>query len=46
MPTPLTLISSMATRQLLADLLPAYERATGQAVRAESVGGVDAAWGV
>jgi molybdate transport system substrate-binding protein len=43
MPTPLTLISSMATRQLLADLLPAYERATGQAVRAESVGGVDAA---
>lgn len=42
-PTPLHLISSMATRQLLAELAAAYERATGQAVRCEAVGGVDAA---
>ena len=36
-------ISSMATRELLAELAGAYERRTGEAVRIESVGGVDAA---
>jgi molybdate transport system substrate-binding protein len=36
-------ISSMATRQLLAELAAAYQKATGQAVGIESVGGVDAA---
>jgi molybdate transport system substrate-binding protein len=36
-------ISSMATRQLLAELASAYEKATGRAVAIESVGGVDAA---
>lgn len=43
MSTPLRLISSMATRALLADLLAAYEAETGHRVDAESVGGVDAA---
>jgi molybdate transport system substrate-binding protein len=36
-------ISSMATRQLLAELADTYRSATGQAVAIESVGGVDAA---
>ena len=36
-------ISSMALRQLLADLLPAYEAAGGAHAEIESVGGVDAA---
>jgi molybdate transport system substrate-binding protein len=40
---PITGISSMATRQLLAELVASYERRTGQAVAIESVGGVDAA---
>ncbi len=35
-------ISSMATRQLLADLLAQYKTATGRAVSVEAVGGVDA----
>ncbi|MDN7716699.1 substrate-binding domain-containing protein [Burkholderia gladioli] len=39
----LGLISSMATRQLLARLAEDYRAATGQAVAIESVGGVDAA---
>ncbi len=39
----LGLISSMATRQLLARLAEDYRAATGQAVTIESVGGVDAA---
>jgi molybdate transport system substrate-binding protein len=39
----LTGISSMATRQLLAELIQDYERLSGQPVVAESVGGVDAA---
>jgi len=43
MPTSLHLISSMATRQLLAELAATYERAHGGTVRVESVGGVDAA---
>jgi molybdate transport system substrate-binding protein len=36
-------ISSMATRQLLAELVAAYERRSGVTARVESVGGVDAA---
>ena len=40
---PLTGISSMATRQLLAELTAAYTQRSGQAVAIESVGGVDAA---
>ena len=36
-------ISSMATRQLLAELAAAYEQRAGCAVQFESVGGVDAA---
>jgi molybdate transport system substrate-binding protein len=43
MSTPITIISSMATRQVLADLAAQYTQATGQAVTTESVGGVDAA---
>ena len=40
---PITGISSMATRQLLAELAAAYERHAGGVVAIESVGGVDAA---
>ncbi|MFA9439361.1 substrate-binding domain-containing protein [Uliginosibacterium sp. sgz301328] len=40
---PLTGISSMATRAVLAALASDFERATGVAVHIESVGGVDAA---
>lgn len=40
---PLTGISSMATRQLLAELTMAYAQHSGQAVNIASVGGVDAA---
>lgn len=36
-------ISSMATRLVLADLVEAYQQRSGQRVRIESVGGVDAA---
>lgn len=43
MTAPLKIISSMATRALLADLAAAYTAATGQALDVESVGGVDAA---
>jgi molybdate transport system substrate-binding protein len=43
MPTPITGISSMATRQLLAELAAAYTQRTGVTVAIESVGGVDAA---
>ncbi len=43
MSTRLTAISSMATRQLLAELAQAYQRAGGGEVAIESVGGVDAA---
>lgn len=42
-PPSLTCISSMATRQVLAELSRAYQDATGQQARVESVGGVDAA---
>ena len=41
--TPLRGISSMATRQVLADLAAAWQAAGGQPVTIESVGGVDAA---
>ncbi|MGF6674068.1 substrate-binding domain-containing protein [Paraburkholderia tuberum] len=40
---PITGISSMATRQVLAELAAFYERRTGQGVAIESVGGVEAA---
>lgn len=40
---PIRLISSMATRALLAELGADFERATRQRVHTESVGGVDAA---
>lgn len=39
----LTGISSMATRQVLADLVAAYQQRSGAQVAIESVGGVDAA---
>lgn len=43
MAAPITGISSMATRQVLAELAAAYRARTGVAVGIESVGGVDAA---
>ena len=43
MPIPITLISSMATRQVLAELARAYAAQSGCEVALESVGGVDAA---
>ncbi|HUN91758.1 MAG TPA: substrate-binding domain-containing protein [Burkholderiaceae bacterium] len=43
MPAALRIISSMATRQLLADLVDAYQRQSPDRVTVESVGGVDAA---
>jgi len=43
MTTKITGISSMATRQVLAELADAYARSTGSEVAIESVGGVDAA---
>ena len=41
--TPLKVISSMATRQLLGDLVDAYRRETGAHVEVVSMGGVEAA---
>lgn len=38
---PLKVLSSMATRELLNELVVAYERSTGQPVSAEAAGGVD-----
>jgi len=43
MATRISGISSMATRALLAELVAAYERRSGDTVTIESVGGVDAA---
>ncbi|MGY2046743.1 substrate-binding domain-containing protein [Methylobacterium sp. JK268] len=43
MTDPITGLSSMATRQVLADLAASYERRTGQGVAIRSMGGVDAA---
>jgi molybdate transport system substrate-binding protein len=40
---PLRIVSSMATRQVLAELVDAFELRSSQAVELESVGGVDAA---
>ena len=40
---PLKLLSSMATRELLSELVSQYERASGRAVKAEAAGGVDVA---
>lgn len=40
---PLRMISSMATRQVLAELIATHQARTGQAVSLEAVGGVDAA---
>jgi molybdate transport system substrate-binding protein len=42
-PTSLKLLSSMATRELLSELVAEYERSTGQPVVAEAAGGVDVA---
>ncbi len=41
--TPLKLISSMATREVLAELAARYQRATAQPVTTEAAGGVDVA---
>ena len=43
MAEPIRIISSMATRQLLTELLAAFGRESSQPVHLESVGGVDAA---
>ena len=43
MASAISIISSMATKQLLAELTTQYQQAAGQAVGIESVGGVDAA---
>jgi molybdate transport system substrate-binding protein len=43
MSVPILGISSMATRQVLAELVDAYQQYAGQPVAIESVGGVDAA---
>jgi molybdate transport system substrate-binding protein len=43
MSTPIRIISSMATKQILTDLVAKYQAATGQTASIESVGGVDAA---
>lgn len=43
MTQPITGISSMATRRILADLAAAYERRTGREVAIRSMGGVEAA---
>jgi molybdate transport system substrate-binding protein len=43
MSAPIRVISSMATRQVLADLVQRFEQQGGAKVQVESVGGVDAA---
>lgn len=43
MTQPLKLISSMATRELLAEMVSLYERQSGQSIVSEAVGGVDVA---
>jgi molybdate transport system substrate-binding protein len=42
-PSPLKLLSSMATRELLNELIAQYERSSGLRVTAEAAGGVDVA---
>ncbi len=41
--SPLKLLSSMATRELLNELVAQYQRSTGQSVISEAAGGVDVA---
>jgi molybdate transport system substrate-binding protein len=41
--TPLKVLSSMATRELLNELTSGYQRSSGQAVTSEAAGGVDVA---
>jgi len=43
MTTAITVLSSMATRSILAELVEAHERRTGQAATIRSVGGIEAA---
>ena len=43
MTSPITILSSMATKQVLADLIALYQQSVAQPVALESVGGVDAA---
>jgi molybdate transport system substrate-binding protein len=43
MTTEISIISSMATRQILAELADQFQQRTGRRVKLESVGGVDAA---
>jgi molybdate transport system substrate-binding protein len=43
MTQPLKLISSMATRELLAEMVSLYERQSGQSIACEAAGGVDVA---
>ena len=43
MTSPIKIVSSMATRQLLADLVAQFQKSSTQQVSVESVGGVDAA---
>jgi len=43
MTIPLKIVSSMATRQVLVELVAAFETCSSQSVELESVGGVDAA---
>ncbi|MFY9512121.1 MAG: substrate-binding domain-containing protein, partial [Rubrivivax sp.] len=43
MTAALTCLSSMATRQVLAELLAAFEQRSGQPVVLTAIGGVDAA---
>ncbi|HEY6922776.1 MAG TPA: substrate-binding domain-containing protein [Steroidobacteraceae bacterium] len=43
MPTALKLLSSMATRELLNELVAQYQRSSGQSVISEAAGGVDVA---
>ena len=42
----ISIISSMATKQLLAELVAEFQKTSAQQVSLESVGGVDAAWRV
>lgn len=42
-PTPLKLLSSMATRELLNELVAQYQASSGQPVTSEAAGGVDVA---
>lgn len=43
MPSPLKLLSSMATRELLNELVAQYQASSGQSITSEAAGGVDVA---